>query len=134
MRATDERVVAGEEGGVMKKWPVWIACVVVLLAVATWPMPPWPCDHRLTSANCPPPVPGPSPHKSHATLGPGWRPFCRFGIPPGEHPEYWSDATCSICIDFDDQDRVIRVQYGSNPDPVGEAWRRYQPWHRRWWR
>jgi hypothetical protein len=62
--------------------------------------------------NCNQIVPGMSRENVYYLLaGPGWQPHCGFGIPEGEHPEFWEWPGYSIRVDFDDNGRVIRTQH-----------------------
>jgi hypothetical protein len=42
--------------------------------------------------------------------GPGWRPHCGVGIPPGEDPEFWETPQGTVRVDFDFDGNVIRAQ------------------------
>src|ERR1700720_4537877 len=56
-------------------------------------------------------LPGTSRAEVYRILGgPGWRPDCAVGVPPGENPEFWEGPDGTIRVDFDDGGRVVRAQ------------------------
>ena len=73
----------------------------------------WPFEGYVTPINCDRIVPGMSRADVYHLLGgPGWRPKCGVGIPPGEDPEFWSGLGFDVRVDFDYDGQVIRIRRG----------------------
>jgi hypothetical protein len=68
----------------------------------------------ISQANCDRLTAGMPREQVEALLGgPGVPPSCGTGIPPGEDPEYWRGRGGLICVVFDSNGRVLRVDYSS---------------------
>src|SRR5262245_12734881 len=80
--------------------------IFVALGVAAWRLEVWPFQPSYHAI-----APGTSRAEVYRMLGgPGWRPDCAVGVPPGENPEFWDRWDGTIRVDFDDSERVVRVQ------------------------
>src|SRR5687767_325566 len=76
-----------------------IACAVYVLFRASLPVHNY---HRI-----PPGTPRAEVYRLFG--GPGWRPDCGVGIPPGEDPEFWETPIGTVRVDFDTAGVVIRA-------------------------
>jgi hypothetical protein len=97
----------------------WLLCAAVCFSVGLigvgWRMLElWPFHNAARSG-----FQGISPGTPRAEVyrilgGPGWRPDCGVGVPPGEEPEFWERPNGTVRVDFDESGHVIRAQ-GPNP-------------------
>src|SRR5262245_36322233 len=116
-----------------RRWLLLASLLATLLALTgsvlwTLQLPP-PLQDYITQANCERLVPGVSRAEVHAILGgPGWSPPCGLGIAPGEHTEFWEGRVGVIRVDFGDEGRVLRAQYGPLPDSERSARGRLRAW------
>jgi hypothetical protein len=102
----------------LSRWGRWLLLPVVaafvLILGSLMSLQFWPLEGCVTRVNCERITPGMSRTEVYDLLGgPGWRPDCGVGIPPGEDPEFWHGLGYSIRVDFDSRERVIRTKHES---------------------